>query len=121
MKSTFSLSAWLPAVFALGVHASSIAAPVTSPAGLPVAAVSPADAAQSAPTPAYRSAFVGYRTAVEPAPPSEQTWRAANESVGNLNGHAGHMNMKQPDPDSSNGGHAHHVDHGSHHLHGDVK
>lgn len=63
--------------------------------------IASAASGQSSPTPlqsdaavpavTYRSAFHAYQPVPEPAQTPDKVWRAANETVGALKGHAGHM------------------------------
>jgi hypothetical protein len=47
--------------------------------------------------PAYASVFAGYRPSVDPRP---EDWRGANDEVGRLGGHSGHLKpaAKPPAP-----------------------
>ncbi|GGC01665.1 hypothetical protein GCM10007205_08630 [Oxalicibacterium flavum] len=51
----------------------------------------PADASQAGALPPYRSAFDNYLPHTDPSSPSLERWRAANDEVGRLGGHAGHI------------------------------
>lgn len=51
----------------------------------------PADPSQAGIAPTYRSAFADYQLHQDPSTPSLDKWRAANDLVGALGGHAGHI------------------------------
>ena len=73
-----------------------LAPPLAASAASPAAAVTPAPQEAQAPVPAttYRSAFAGYRPAVEDEATPDQAWRAVNEKVGKAGGHMGMMKME---------------------------
>lgn len=67
-------------------------------AALPMAAIAeqatqagPADATGGSTAAAYESVFKSYRSATEEQESPDKAWRAANEMVGKLGGHSGHM------------------------------
>lgn len=45
------------------------------------------------PSTTYSSAFQAYQSIIEPVQTPDKSWRDANETVGALKGHAGHMKM----------------------------
>lgn len=49
----------------------------------------------------YESAFKGFRTANGDEPSPDKTWRSANDEMGKLGGHAGHMKAEQAQPATS--------------------
>ncbi|WP_293776930.1 hypothetical protein [uncultured Oxalicibacterium sp.] len=51
----------------------------------------PADPAQAGMVTTYQSAFADYLPHQDPPVPSLEKWRAANDLVGTLGGHAGHI------------------------------
>ena len=73
----------------------------------------PADANAPVPASGYVSAFQDYRSALEEQASPDKTWRAANDEVGRLKGHAGHI---RNDVAASSGPHkATSPHHGGHH------
>jgi hypothetical protein len=66
---------------------------------VPVAAIAQEKQTHYAPTDAkapvtaigYESAFKGYRSSSEEGNTPDKVWRAANEEMGKLGGHVGHM------------------------------
>lgn len=77
MKSLFHLSAWLPAILALGASAQTHAS-------------DPADPSAHVSAPVYHSAFDGYRSAVESTQPSAQH----ETTDSHQDAHAGHGSMQ---------------------------
>ncbi len=80
----------------------------------------PADASQAGALPPYRSAFDNYLPHTAPSSPLLERWRAANDEVGRLGGHAGHIDatdssahdhsghaMPKQLPPAQEGGHDH--------------
>lgn len=68
-------------------------------AAMPAAAIAeqkagPADATAASAAAAYESAFKSYRGVTEEQESPDKTWRAANEMVGKLGGHSGHMGQR---------------------------
>lgn len=67
----------------------------------------------------YESAFKNYRSATEPAQTPDKLWRAANDEVGRLAGHVGHIKASPTPPASkqlpSSAQDAAPVDHSKHH------
>lgn len=53
----------------------------------------PAEASRRAPPPSYDSAFAGYRPYVDP---EVSRWREANDEMGRLRGHLGHVPGSAP-------------------------
>ena len=51
----------------------------------------PVAATEHVPAVTYVSAFKNYQSATDSQTSPEQAWRAANETVGKLGGHAGHI------------------------------
>jgi hypothetical protein len=49
----------------------------------------------------YESAFKGFRTASDDEPSPDKAWRSANDEMGKLGGHAGHMKAEQAQPATS--------------------
>ncbi|RJG05057.1 hypothetical protein D3870_02610 [Noviherbaspirillum cavernae] len=70
----------------------------------------PADADASVPATAYESAFKNYQTASEEQESPDKAWRAANNEMEKLRGHAGHVNGGAPAPTREMPAH-----HGGHH------
>lgn len=66
-------------------------APVVAAAAQKQAQPNPVDAAAPSGAVAYESAFRNYRTSSDASETPDKTWRSANEQVGRLAGHAGHM------------------------------
>lgn len=62
----------------------------------------PSNPSQAGIAPSYRSAFDGYLPHQNGKTPSLENWRAANELVGSLGGHAGHLDADAPSHDHSN-------------------
>ena len=52
----------------------------------------PLDVNAPVPAPAYASAFNSYQGATDSGETPDKIWRSANDEVGRLGGHAGHMN-----------------------------
>lgn len=73
---------------------------------------SPADPTAPITKQAYESAFLDYQRFTEPAQAPATQWRAANDEMGRLRGHAGHM--KEAGDGMSDTGQPS----GSHHGHG---
>lgn len=61
------------------------------------AAADPADAKAAAMPVRYESAFQGYRGMAEEADVPHPGWRAANDEVGRIGGHAGYMRSAPAD------------------------
>lgn len=61
----------------------------------------PSDPSQAGIKPTYRSAFDGYLPHQNGIAPSLENWRAANELVGSLGGHGGHLDAESPSLDHS--------------------
>lgn len=57
----------------------------------------PQDARARVPPPTYNSAFKDYRGMADEQPGPDTIWRAANDEVGKLGGHAGHV-MRNAEP-----------------------
>jgi hypothetical protein len=57
--------------------------------------VDPADSAVAVPPIAYRSAFKGDQPLSDPTESPQQLWRAANDAMSRLGGHAGHVRQEQ--------------------------
>ena len=71
----------------------------------------PADQATRTPQSAYRSAFEGYRSFSDA---EVARWREANEEMGRLNGHVGHVPGSVPPPSRGTDAPAKPAAHGSH-------
>lgn len=65
--------------------------PVAASAQQDHSSPSPSQPAVSSSTLGYQSAFADYRPFEEDTPTPDKVWRAANEEMGVLGGHAGHM------------------------------
>lgn len=64
----------------------------------------PADPAGAATSFRYESVFSGYSSADKEDTAPDKVWRSANEEMGRLGGHAGHMkNSQQPSPSPAAG------------------
>ena len=55
------------------------------------AQLDPADSEARIPLISYQSAFTSYRPSSDAQEPPDKVWRATNEEMGKLGGHAGHM------------------------------
>lgn len=78
----------------------------------------PSDANAPAAAIGYASAFEGYRSSADEADMPDKNWRALNDEVGRLGGHAGHMkdSRAQPDlPDDQDDTASSGTDHAKHH------
>jgi len=61
----------------------------------------PADPGAPASSIQYESAFKTFRSLQEDGPAPDKAWRSANEEMGRLGGHVGHMKEAAPQADSS--------------------
>lgn len=61
----------------------------------------PVDPNAIVPTVRYESAFTSFRTSQEDSVTPDKVWRAANEEMGRLSGHVGHMKEGAPQATSS--------------------
>jgi hypothetical protein len=75
---------------------------VAALASLPLAAIgqqyqqhhhpaNPVDASTNVPASSYESVFKNYKAAADEQESPDKTWRAANDEVAKLGGHAGHI------------------------------
>ena len=78
--------------------------PIAAVAALPLAALAetgalpnPADASIAVNPFPYVSAFEGYRPAAEEQETPDKSWRASNDTMQRLGGHAGHMKNAEPE------------------------
>lgn len=78
-KYLFALAAW-------------IAVPIAAIAQQTQPQHSPTDSTALVPAASYESAFKNYRAASEDNKTPDKVWRAANDEMGSLGGHAGHIN-----------------------------
>ncbi|HYD60498.1 MAG TPA: hypothetical protein VEC35_09100 [Noviherbaspirillum sp.] len=60
------------------------------------AAPSPADGEATVPQIVYQSAFNSYQSSSEEQATPDKTWRASNDEMGRLKGHAGHLSADRP-------------------------
>ena len=83
-------------LFSLALLVLPLAASAASPVAAAQSQPQPTPQEAQAPVPAttYRSAFAGYRPAVEDEATPDQAWRAVNEKVGKAGGHMGMMKME---------------------------
>lgn len=90
-------------------------------ASLPFAAIAqpapqkadPLSATATAPESAYVSAFKDYRAATDEQATPDKAWRAANDEVARLGGHAGHV--RSDAPATSSPAQSSPANHGKHH------
>ena len=77
----------------------------------------PADPDARVPASGYASAFSGYLSAPEEQAPPDTVWRAANDEMGRLKGHAGHIKDDAVSPPAAENATPadHGTDHGHHH------
>lgn len=61
----------------------------------------PADPSAHVSSVRYESAFKTFRSSQEDGPAPDKGWRSANEEMGRLGGHVGHMKEGAPQPDAS--------------------
>jgi len=102
MKLLPCISAAACASFALVSHAQNASAAPALP--------NPLDPAAATAAPAYQSAFQHYIVMPETKTSTEAAWRAANDEVARLKGHAGHIrdaSDKTPAADMPAGHHLH--------------
>lgn len=88
-----------------------VAAPIAATAQENSRAKDPTDPTAAAVPARYESAFGRYQPLVESEESPVQAWRAANDEMGKLGGHAGHMNRAEAGggpPDTPASGQAHH-------------
>lgn len=105
--------------------------PAVHAAQNPAESIDPADPSAAAAPFRYESAFSSYRSVKSDEATPDKVWRAANEEMGRLGGHAGHMKDGNTSlaPSSGNVGNAtaassaqpsampaNHSGHGMHHL-----
>lgn len=75
----------------------------------------PTDANATVPASAYESAFKNYHAADDEQEPPDKAWRAANDEVGKLGGHAGHIKGESITSPSPKPAQAMPSDHRKHH------
>jgi predicted small lipoprotein YifL len=81
----------------------------------------PADATSPVSAISYESAFKSYRTSTDESPSPDKVWRSANDDMGRLGGHAGHMKASEAQPPASSSAdnaetkHRSPADHSKHH------
>lgn len=79
--------------------------PLAATAQQDTAASRPGDARRHAGTLAYESAFDHYRVFGEESEAPDLAWRAANDDMARLGGHAGHMKDKPAQPTAAPAAH----------------
>jgi hypothetical protein len=92
-------------------------------ASLPFAAIAeqkhhqadPTDASAAVPASGYESAFKNYRAAADEQESPEKVWRAANDEMGKVGGHAGHIKDDSTTPSAAGSAQAKPADHRKHH------
>lgn len=84
-----SFSRWLTAIAVVSLPLGALAQQKQLP-------LHPGDANAPASAFTYESAFKNYQSATEPETTPDKAWRGANDEMGKLGGHVGHMKGNSP-------------------------
>lgn len=89
--------------------------PFTAVAQQKLKEADPTDAKAAVPAPAYQSVFKNYKAAADEEASPDKTWRAANDEMAKLGGHAGHIKDSPGASSAPAPAQAMPADHGKHH------